>query len=219
MRDENDRGSGFPVQRLEQIEHSNSRRGVEIPGRLVSKENSRIVGEGACNRNALLFSSGELHWKMVSAISQSDALEQLIGARGRSIRPLKLEGNLNVLASGECGNQLKALKDEADFFAPQLRSLVFRHCGEVMAVEDHLALRWCIETCQKAEERCLAASGRPDDGDESALWNRKRDIAKNGDLLVAALVLACNFLCNEHSDIDWIDGRIGVCSRCAEENY
>jgi hypothetical protein len=198
MRYENDGRARFAIQRLQQIEYELSRIRIEIPCWLVGKENPRRIGEGSRDRDTLLLASGQLHRKMVAAISQSDALEELVRARGCAFDTLKLERDLNVLARCQGRYELKALKDKSDFLAAQLCALVLGHSGEIVTVQDHLSSSRCIETSEKSEQRCLSASGRADDCDESTLRDGERYIAKNGDLEVAALVLASNFLCNEH---------------------
>src|SRR5512141_745902 len=134
----------------------------------------------------------------MTAISKTDTLEQLICAGGCAFDSLELERYLDVLARGQCRDELEALKHEPDFLAPQLCALVLAHRGEVVTVEDHLSAGRCIESGEEAEERCLAASGGSDDCDEAALRNGERYIPQNRELLISAFVFTCNSFCDEH---------------------
>src|SRR5215211_2509096 len=123
----------------------------------------------------------------MSALCESDALEQLVGARCGASRSLELEWDLDVLTRGECRYELKALEHESHFLAAKLCPLVLVHLREVVAIENDLAVSGCIETSEKSEESGLAAARGSDDCDEAALRNCERDISQNGDPLIAAL--------------------------------
>lgn len=169
MGHEHDRRAGFAVERFEKIEHAHTGVRVEISGGLVGEKNARRVGEGSRYCYTLLLAAGELHREVMAALPESYTLEELIRSRSRTVNALKLEGYLNVLSRGKRGDQLETLEDEADLFASELGALVLTHCSEVVAVEDHLAASWCIESGEKPEQGRLAAAGRSDDCDEAAL--------------------------------------------------
>ena len=69
---------------------------------------------------------------------------------------------------------------------------------EIGVVEEHLTARRRIETGEQAEQRRLAASRRPDDGDEGALRDGERDVAQHGELVVAAAIFFGEVPGNEH---------------------
>jgi hypothetical protein len=98
VRDENNGGSCFTIQRFEQLEYTRACIRVEVSRRLIREQNSRRIRECARDRNALLLAARELHWKVMSALRESNAFEQLVGARGRAVCTLQLERDLNVLA-------------------------------------------------------------------------------------------------------------------------
>src|SRR5687767_1875152 len=209
--DQHDRGSGFAVERLQQIENAGAGRCVEISRRLVREKDAWRVRECARDRDSLLLAAGELCREVVSALCETDSVQELVGSIRCALDSLELEGNLDVLAGCESRDELKALEDEPHLLAAQLGALVLAHGREIVAVEDHLSPCRCIETREKTEESGLSAARRSDNGDESALWNREGHVAKNGDVEIAALVLPCNFSCNEHEEIDcWNCVRAGL---------
>ena len=55
--------------------------GVELAGRLVGEEDPRPVGERRAERDALLLAAGQLGRPTVALLAETDALEQLVGAR------------------------------------------------------------------------------------------------------------------------------------------
>src|SRR6202049_1513464 len=133
---EHDRRSAVAVERLEQLENALSGRVIEIPGGFVGEEDLGRVGEGARDRDALLFSTGKLGGKVVASAREPDAVDQIGCAFHRALRSAQLERNLYVLESRERGDQLKALEDEADFFAPQSGALVLRSLSQVGVGEE-----------------------------------------------------------------------------------
>ncbi len=95
---------------------------------------------------------------MVPAIFQSHPVQQLAGPGSCAVDALQLEWNLHVLACGERRYQLKALENKPHLLTAQASSFILRHCAKVVAVEDHLASRGSIKTCQQAEKRRLSAA-------------------------------------------------------------
>ena len=104
---------------------------VEIAGRLVGEQNLRRVGERTCDGNPLLLASGELGRKVVTAPGETDTIDELASAVGRSGSPAQLEGHLHVLLCSQRGNELKALKNEAHLFTPQPRPFVLGESAEI----------------------------------------------------------------------------------------
>ena len=74
--------------------------------------------------------------KVIEPIAESDAAQQLARTLAGAALAAQLERHLHVLERRERGDQLKALEDEPNFLAPQLRALVLVHRRQVGAVED-----------------------------------------------------------------------------------
>ena len=88
---------------------------------------------------------------MVEPVPEPDSAQQLRGALRGAPLPAQLERHLHVFLRCQCRNQLEALKDEPDLFAPQPRSVVFGKSGEIRIIEDHCATCRCIQTGKQAE--------------------------------------------------------------------
>jgi hypothetical protein len=108
--------------------------------------------------------------------------------RRRAVVATQLEGDLDVLERGEGGNELEALEDEAHLRSAKLRPLIFRKAGQVGAVEQDRAARRHVESGEESEQRRLAASRRPDDGDEGAVGHGEGDVAQHGETVLTALI-------------------------------
>ena len=63
------------VQFAEQVEDLVGRLGVEIPGRLVGDNESRIGDDGAGDADALLLAAGKLARTMLHPVGQADQVE------------------------------------------------------------------------------------------------------------------------------------------------
>ena len=116
-----------------------------------------MIRERAGDGDALLLAARQLRRKVVHAIAEPDASEQLDGARCGAALAAQLERNLYVFEGSERRNQLKALENEPNFFTTKTCPLVLGEKPKVDAVEDHRASRWGIESGQQAEQRRLAA--------------------------------------------------------------
>src|SRR5829696_8947730 len=179
VRDEHDRRIRFAVDRLQQLDDAGAGVTVEVARRLVGEEDARRVAEGPRDGDALLLAPGELVGKVVRALGEPDAREQLPGARLGAAVPAQLERHLHVLLRREGGDELKALEHEPNFLTTEPRAVVLAQPGQVRAVELHRAARRRVEAGEKAEQRRLAAPAGTDDGDEGALWHGERHVAQN----------------------------------------
>src|SRR5690349_19288619 len=159
---------------------------VEVPGGLVGEEERRRVAERAGDGDALLLPAGQLIGKVMRAVGEADACEEITSAGRGATVAAELEGNLDVLERGEGGDQLEALEDEADLRPAKLRSLIFRQARQVGAVEQHRAAGGNIKAREESEQRGLAAPRWSNDGDESPVGHGERDIAQHGEPLLAA---------------------------------
>src|SRR5438046_1095768 len=100
---------------------------VEITGRFVRQNDSRIIGEGACDSHALLFASGEMTTRSSQFVSQAYRFQQAGSAFAHLTigkLPQFAHRNHHVLLCGEILHQKMELKNEADELAPLVRQLV-----------------------------------------------------------------------------------------------
>ena len=91
-------------------------RAVQVSGRLVGKQNLRLVGKRTGNRHPLPFARGEFVGILPQAVLQSHLAQQ----SQRPIGAFRRHGaqgqhrNLNIFQDAQRGHQVKCLKDESD---------------------------------------------------------------------------------------------------------
>ena len=73
---------------------------------------------------------------------------------------------LHVLPGGEHGDQVEGLEDEPDGVQAKVGEPAVRVGGHVLVVDLHQPLGGVVDAPDDVQERRLAASRRPDDGDE-----------------------------------------------------
>jgi acyl-CoA thioesterase-1 len=134
---------------------------------------------------------------VVQPIAQPDLIQQLIGAGPRGLAS-QLERHLHVLPGGERRDELEGLEDKPDLGGPDACPLVLGHDREVRAVEPHPAGRREIEPGEEAEQRSLAAAGRPYDGQEAAILEGKGDILQDREGVSPGKVGLGQFFTSQH---------------------
>ena len=97
--------------------------GVKVAGRFVRKDDVRIVDEGACDGDALLFTAGQFARTVVQACRQPECFKPFLGVFIDLIAvdaPLE-SGQGGVLQRGEFGEEHVGLEDEAYALFAELR--------------------------------------------------------------------------------------------------
>ena len=158
MRHENNRGPRLAIQCCEKIKNFRACRSIEISRRLVREKNSGRIRERARECDPLLLAARKLRREMMSARFESDLSEKVLRSWFSAVVSLQLERHLNVFLRGECRYQLKSLEDEPDFLSAKLGALIFRHRREIVPVEDHLAVRRSIKSCEETEQSRFATA-------------------------------------------------------------
>ena len=177
VRDQNDRLTGV-IQLRQEFDDARPSFGVEVPRRLVCQQNRRIVRERARNRDALLFAARKFGGQLRRAFRESDAFER----GGGSIAPMISEGAAefhrqhHIFERGERGQQLKKLKDNADFFAAPFRERVFALDVDMKVVHKYFAFVGLVNPADEIEHRGLAAARRSDNRDKFTRLNIERNI-------------------------------------------
>src|SRR5260370_39639864 len=101
---------------------------VEVAGGLVAEEKGWVGDDGAGDGYTLLLSAGELARIVVHAVGEADDAERgfdvLAAIGSRELGEQKRE--LDVLESGEHGNEVVHLNDENEVARTSLRELVDR---------------------------------------------------------------------------------------------
>jgi hypothetical protein len=122
-------GVALPMQLIEQ-RHDLLRSGrIEVPRRLVGKDNGRVVDQGARYSHALALAARKLVRPVIHTVAQLDALERPFGhiysLASRSA--VVYERQLDVVKRGRAGEQVERLKNEPDLFVPYVGKLVVIH--------------------------------------------------------------------------------------------
>lgn len=160
---------------------------IQVAGGLVGKEDFRAVDESTREGDTLLLATGELCGIMVEAVAQAHASEEFHSEVLHLPSTSELFGDHHVLQSGERGDKLEILEDEADVITAHAGAFIFSKFSEVVSGEMYTALAGLIETGTKAEERRLAAAGGADDGAGGGGRKGKGDLLQYGERVAAAV--------------------------------
>ena len=100
--------------------------GIQISGRLVRQNNSRIVDQRAGDGDALLLTAGKFVRFVVDAIAEADARREVLRDFSKSSAALRIElRQRDIFKRRRARQQIELLKDETDGSAAQNRELVF----------------------------------------------------------------------------------------------
>src|SRR5271154_4428177 len=94
-------------------------------------------------------------------------------------------GQCDVVVRVEGGEQIKPLKDKADFVTAQQGARGIAHGREVVAIEEYAPGGGLGEATDHVQHGGFAAPGRAHDGDEFAGKNVNADAAQGGYLYFA----------------------------------
>ena len=145
--------------------HLHAQHGVEVGQRLVEEEHLRLAHQRPADGDALALAAGELRRPAVEEFSSCSMLRDFVGALlDHVLRRLgDAERERDVLAHRHVRVERVGLEHHGD--APLGR----RHVGDVDAVDEDLPCGDHLEAGDHAQQRGLAAAGRPEQGAELAL--------------------------------------------------
>src|SRR5271155_1012626 len=137
VRDHDDGLAEILIELAEQAEDGFGAFGIEVAGRLIGQDDFWFADDSASQRDALLFATGKLGRLVLEAAAQAEKVrDDLEAVRIESIS-VNVLGQSDVVVRVESGEQIKTLKDEADFVATQQSARRVAHGGEVVAIEQH----------------------------------------------------------------------------------
>jgi hypothetical protein len=90
---------------------------VKVPGRLVSQDDGRVLGQGAGHGHSLLFAARELVGTVVHTIAQSYHSQGFFSYPGITLAGIFLS-QLDIPQGCKIGQQVKALEDKTDLLPP-----------------------------------------------------------------------------------------------------
>ena len=161
-------------------------RAVEVPGRLVGEQERRIVRERARDRDALLFSARQLRRVVMAAFREPDLLEERRRSGPGAAHPGNLHRNEHVLERRQRRQQVEELEDESDSPPAQPCERILVERRDVDAVDRNLSRRRGVEAGDEAEQRGLAAAGRPGDRHHLAGGHDEIQRVQDGECAAAA---------------------------------
>ena len=138
---------------------------VERGERLVEQQHARPLDQRARERDALALAAGELMRLAPLEAFEPHERQHLGNARGDLLlrQAVLLQPEGDIARDGEMRKQRVALEHHVD------RPPVRRHAGQILAVEQDAARVRRLEAGEHAQQRGLAAAGRPEQREELAL--------------------------------------------------
>ena len=115
VRHEHQRGA-IAVELTEQLEQPLTRGRIELTGGLIGQQERGLVGEGARNRHALLFTTRQLRGAMTTPVTEPHVPQQVSRPRlACAPRHARFgQRQFHVLECRQGGHEIEPLKDEPD---------------------------------------------------------------------------------------------------------
>src|SRR6266496_3093000 len=129
---------------------------IQIAGRFVRQNDSRIIGEGACDSHTLLLASGEMTTGSSQFVAQTNCFQQADSAFAHLAigkLPQFAHRNHHVLLRGEILHQKMELKNEADELAPLVRQLVIAQLSHRLRFDRNASGVGQVEQPEDVEQR------------------------------------------------------------------
>ncbi len=169
MGDEDEGEPRLALQALQLDLHVLAQLHVECRKRLVEKQDARLGDEGAGERHALLLAAGKFRTLAVLEMQKLHQRQHLLDSRvDFRFRPaLRFQREGHVLADRHVREERIALEHGVH------RPLVWRHRGNVLAIEHQRAAARAGKARNQPEQRGLATAGRAEKGEELALGDRE----------------------------------------------
>ena len=146
--------------------------GVEVAGGLVGQDDFRIVHERARDGDALLLAARKLRGQMRGAVCHADLLQRcqsFVFVR-HAVEVLRQH---HVFERREMRHQMELLEDEAHGFAAEARQFAAARVSRYRCRQCAAAPRGgLIEAADEVQQRGLAGTGGPHDGDPFAAARR-----------------------------------------------
>ena len=161
---------------------------VEIGGGLVGEDERGAMDDGAGDGDALALAAGEQVGALMGAGGEADAFESGSrrggGARcvGESLNEQRV---LDVLGSGEDGNEIEGLEDVSRFFRGGAAEVCGgREAGGVDAFDEDAAGGGLVDAADQVEQGGFAAAAGAGDGEEFAGAMVRLSAIEGGDCAV-----------------------------------
>jgi hypothetical protein len=139
---------------------------IQVAGRFVREQDGRPAGNRARDGDELLVAARQRTGALLRSRCQSDSRQRLVNPRlpRRAVDAAHRQRILDVLVHRQVGDQVEALKDEADVEIADPRPLRRRQSIGGPSIQPVAAARRRIEQRQQRQKRRLAAAGGPGNG-------------------------------------------------------
>ena len=181
--DEDD-GSAFGMQLLEEDENLEGGARVKVSSGFVRKDDRRVVDQGAGDGDTLHLSAAHLVALMLKSVTQSDGFQcldrpsvSLLGGNASVVH----EGEFDIFDSRGLGEQVVVLEDKTNFAVAQYGTFIFGHLARVVAVKPVGAVGGDVKTSENVQHGGFATAGSAHDGDELTLLNIETDATQRMD--------------------------------------
>src|ERR1700733_14867913 len=136
---------------------------IECGSGLVGKQDFRVSGKGAGQRDTLLLSSAEVSGKGGGLVVEVDLLKQTesLGASERAADAFEFQCDFDIFNRGERGKEIEGLEDESDVAEPDLRQFALAEAGDLLTGDLKTAGGGAENAAHNGEKRGFAAAGRP----------------------------------------------------------
>ena len=155
-------------QPVEQGEHGPPGLDVQVPGRLVRKQQRRVMDQCPGNRHALLFPAGQLVGKTRAAVGQPHRVQEFSGPPDlrRAAVSVQFQRQADVFRHGQRGDEVVELEDEADLLAPEQGPLALgqpceTHLAPVHA-HTHVPAGRQIDAADQIQQRRFSRPAAPE---------------------------------------------------------
>src|SRR5579862_4225064 len=153
---------------------------IEIAGGLISKDDFRLVDEGAGDGHALLLAAGEFRGLVIEASGDAEELGEDVEAVRIEAVTVNVLSERDVVAGSERRQKIEFLEDEADFVAAKVGAGGVAEGGKVVPIEHDTASGGAGEGAHDVEHGRFAASRGAHDREKIAGHNVDADTTKSG---------------------------------------
>ena len=173
--DEDGGEAELTLQSLDLDLHVQAQSFVQRAERLVEQQHGGLDGERAGHGDALLLASGELARKAITELGEAHDLEELVHRLPdlRALNAARLQAIRDVVGHRHVREERVALEDDPDV------AEVGRQVIDGLAVDPNRPRALPHEPGHHAQQRCLAAAGRADNGNDLPLADIEFDAAED----------------------------------------
>ena len=169
------------------LEHTIGCGTVQVAGGFIGQHAGGTGHQGARDRDALSLAAREFSGSMPQALAQTHCLQCLAGARMARLDRIAADPqrHRHVVQRAELGQQVMKLINKTQVLIAQAPLLPSAQARELLAHEEHLALRGRVQPSEQVQQGALARTRGSDDGDGLARLHRQVDATQHLDIQTA----------------------------------